>query len=97
MNFVYKQACILYIHYVKNTENLVFEWYLWDIMGLEDKDGDHESNLIASGKQYTVSRTCCSVFTMASTPEELCFSAPGQMEIAESGRFPYTSIFQSRW
>ncbi|PKU40142.1 hypothetical protein llap_9553 [Limosa lapponica baueri] len=88
LNFVYKNACIFYTYYVKNTEYLVFEWYLWDIVGLEDKDGDHESNMIALGKQYTVSRTCCSVLAVASTPEESRVSALGQMEIDESGRFP---------
>lgn len=75
-------AFYIYIYNVKNTQYLVFEWYLWDIMGLEDKDGDHESNLIALGKQYTVSITCCSVSTVASTHEESCFNALGQMEIA---------------
>jgi len=65
----------IYIYYVKNTEYLMFEWYLWDILGLEDKEGDHESNLIALGKQCTVSRACCSVFTVASAPEESCFNA----------------------
>ena len=78
----------MYIYYVKYSEYLVFELYLWDIVGLEDKDGDHESNPIAFGKQHTVSRTCCSVFTMASTPEESRFSALSRMEVAESGMFP---------
>lgn len=35
----------------------MFEWYFWDTVGFEDKEGDHESNLIALGKQYTVLRT----------------------------------------
>lgn len=43
--------------HVRTHEYLVFEWCLWDIVDLEDKDGDHESNLIALGKQYTVLST----------------------------------------
>lgn len=66
----------------------MFERYLWDIVGLEDKDGDHGSNLIALGKQHTLSRLCCSGFAVTSTPEESCFNALSQKEITESGRFP---------
>lgn len=66
----------------------MFEWYFWDTVGFEDKDGDHESNLIALGKQYTVSRTGSHASVLW---------ARWQLPSLEDFLPAHSPIFQSRW